>query len=572
MSSSIRAQGSVAVVLAALVACTAQPPEAATAEAPAAPSTPTGFPGGAVSTHVPVELAFLLSGVDLVTLWANGGADTHMGTQLGDRDLGFKLVPGDDFAEQLKRYQSGQTPYLRATWGAVGSVYEQLCPSQEVPTCPQLVLGMGASKDDELLVRGDIKTAADLKGKLISLQRGGPHLEAMFSLLRDSGVAWSDVRILWKERLIGPGSAAEAFSVDTNLSGAWALSRDVPPLLKPTVSEGEALAPAHVLTTSAEHPDLILDCLFVRQDYLAAHPDEVEHLRAGWLHASEQVKALRPGSPESDAFLTAVAGVYGPGVVTDPPAALALLEGATLYGLADNVRLSGDSPDLTDHVDLSERSRAFAEASGRPVWTWTMGVAPTHWGGADFADLPQEAAASDQRVIVPLSSDATAFDPAPYAADLDGVLAALATEGTVLRVRGHVDPQRAFAAALKAGLDSGKVVRGGTDAAPTYTIDGKVLDVTDGKELVAALPVPADVAREARLVATTRAQAVRDGVLAYATAHGGALDAARVQVEGVGVDEPLVGLTAVAEQSAKNRRVELIVVSAGQAGPTAGGW
>jgi hypothetical protein len=96
--------------------------------------------------------------------------------------------------------------------------------------------------------------------------------------------------------------------------------------------------------------------------------------------------------------------------------------------------------------------------------------------------------------------------------------------------------------------------------------------VTDGKELISALPVPAEVAREARLVATTRAQAVRDGLLAYAAAHGVALDAARVQVEGVGVDEPLVGLNAGPEQSAKSRRVELIVVSAGQIGASSGGW
>jgi hypothetical protein len=47
---------------------------------------------------------------------ANGGLTTKAGTIFQKQGLNVKLLPGDDFVQQVRDYRAGKTPFLRGTF------------------------------------------------------------------------------------------------------------------------------------------------------------------------------------------------------------------------------------------------------------------------------------------------------------------------------------------------------------------------------------------------------------------------------------------------------------------------
>ncbi len=81
-------------------------------------------PVEAVRTGGTIEVPFITWGGDVATFHANGGLKTKAGTLFGGHGLNLKLVPGDNFVEQVRRYRSGKSPFLRGTFRMLGQASE----------------------------------------------------------------------------------------------------------------------------------------------------------------------------------------------------------------------------------------------------------------------------------------------------------------------------------------------------------------------------------------------------------------------------------------------------------------
>ena len=67
-----------------------------------------------------LQVPFITWGGDMATFYANGGLQTKSGTIFQKQGLDLKLVPGDDFVQQVKDYCSGKSPFLRGTFRMMG--------------------------------------------------------------------------------------------------------------------------------------------------------------------------------------------------------------------------------------------------------------------------------------------------------------------------------------------------------------------------------------------------------------------------------------------------------------------
>ena len=114
-------------------------------------------------------------------------------------ELNLTLTPGDDFAQQVKDYVDGKSPFLRGTLSMLGQVSDQLTARPETTprrASPQMTWSAG----DHLVGREAFATLNDLKGKKIALQKSGPHVGMLNDILNTAKLKWSDIKVVWTRR------------------------------------------------------------------------------------------------------------------------------------------------------------------------------------------------------------------------------------------------------------------------------------------------------------------------------------------------------------------------------------
>ncbi len=173
-----------------------------------------------------VMVPLITWGGDIATIYANGNATrTAKGSIFEREGLQLQLSRSDDFKKQVQAYVKGETPYLRGTLCMISMAAELL--SHDPRTKPVIIYQHTWSNGgDCLVVKAGLNTAADLKGKTVALQAYGPHVDYLATLLKDSGLKMSDVKIKWVKDLTGtPNSPAEAF-YDTTVDAAMMIIPD----------------------------------------------------------------------------------------------------------------------------------------------------------------------------------------------------------------------------------------------------------------------------------------------------------------------------------------------------------
>src|SRR4026207_1418796 len=129
---------------------------------------------GAVTQTAPLQVPYITWGGDMATFYGNGGLSTKAGTIFQKQGLNLKLTAGDDFAQQVRDYRAGKTPFLRGTFHMIGLASEVI--GSDPRTKGVVIPPMPWSAGDHMVARGNIKTMTELKGKTIALQQGGPHI------------------------------------------------------------------------------------------------------------------------------------------------------------------------------------------------------------------------------------------------------------------------------------------------------------------------------------------------------------------------------------------------------------
>lgn len=167
---------------------------------------------------------------------------------------------------------------------------------------------------DAILARGDITSAADLKGKRVAYEQGATSDLLLHAALASAGLTIDDIEPV-------PMGASEA---GTALIGNRV---DVAVTYEPYITAALASDPTvQRVYDAAENPGLISDVLVTSGKFAAEHPDVVRRVVAAWNEAADWYQA----NPEQGRAIISTA------VGEDPDDLDSAFDGVQYYGTAEN--------------------------------------------------------------------------------------------------------------------------------------------------------------------------------------------------------------------------------------------
>ena len=556
---------------------------------------------GKVSKTKPMQVPFITWGGDFATFHANGGLRTKPGSIFQKQGLDLKLVAGDDFVKQVKDYVFGKSPFLRGTYRMIGMASEVI--GSDPRTKGVVIMQMTWSAGDHLVARKGIKTIADLKGRTIVLQQGGPHVGMLDDILKTGRLSWDDIKVVWAKELTGPKGPAEMFRKNPAIAACCVISPDMIGLcggLRDTGTGAEGTVKgSRVLVSTAELSRSIADVYVCRKDFYDANKQMVARFVAGYLKACEEVIDLKKqyegkGSARYTKLLKTAQSIYGKKVLpTLEEDAHGLLSDCTFVGYPGNVAFFTQKNNL--HGFEAFQKSALDLAVGRGYAKVRAGLIPS---GLDYASpvflkyltktktdrgdrfRPEavlkeiealNSGALDDRTIlsftISFEPNQKTFSAEQYGVEYQRVIETADKYGNaVIAVRGHADPTKTLLELVKAGMAKSIIKRSGSRGNYRYSLQGRPLDLKATRTLVALIEkgefdgVPKHNARATMQAALNlsrkRAKAVRDSVLEYAKAKGIHIDITQIQPVGVGIREPFVAKPRSMKEAKQNMRVE----------------
>lgn len=487
-----------------------------------------------------VQLPVITWGGDIATIYANGNADkTAADSIFGKAGLKFKIARIDDFTKQVELFISGETPFLRGTMGMINMASEVL--SRDPRTKPIVIYQMTWSTGgDCLVVKHGINSARDLKGKTVALQAYGPHVDYLGNVLKSAGLTMNDVKIRWTKDLTGtdntPGQAFHEKDVDA----AFVIIPDGLMLTSNgavgTGAEGSVKG-AQILLSTKTANRIIADVYAVRADYLEANRPKVEAFVHGLLLADQQLKALfKEKEKKVAAFKATIAASAR--ILFDSPQATAdteaLYRDCEYVGFPGNTQFFGDPnwprnfANMTNEIQsafvsigLLSRKIPLEQAKWqydklRAGLTGIDQVQSPRFKTEEVAKVVERKRATGSLEEGELFSFEIFFQPNQndfpanlYENDFKKVVEiASGYGGAVIIVEGHSDPM-GFLSKKKQGAS----------------------------ELILKR-----IEQAAKNLSLTRANRVRDSVIAYAKDNGVNLDPSQFTVVGQGIMQPKTGI------------------------------
>ncbi|OSM01598.1 putative nitrate/sulfonate/bicarbonate ABC transporter periplasmic protein [Magnetofaba australis IT-1] len=476
-------------------------------------------------------------GADVATSLANGNAkQTAPGSPFDRAGLSFSLYRQDQFTQQLDDYLACRTPFLRGTLGMVGMATEAL--SKDPGAKPVVIYQLSWSAGgDALVVKQGIRSPKDLRGKTIAVQAYGPHVDYLTTILKDAGLTVDDVRIKWVRDLLqlddNSVSPSRAFREDSSVDAAFVI---IPEALALTsggqVGAGaeDSVRGAHILLSTKTANRIIADVYAVRADYLQQNRAKVQGFVNALLRAEEQMAQLaksnaaawrRALAPAADLLLDSAAAVDD---------AAAMVADAEMAGYRGNVSFFGDPqyPRGFEHLDKEIQSSFKALGLLRKS-------TPLQQAKWDYAALAK--GLSDTRnVTLPR------FDTAAVAqlmerrgrtqADEDGVLFSFEI---YFQPNQNQFPAQSYQQAYDKAIQLASTYGGAL-----LTVEGHSdpLGYLRQKKKGASTVVLNRLRQAAKNLSFSRANAVKDSLIAHANAQGTTLDASQFGVTGHGVSKP----------------------------------
>lgn len=487
----------------------------------------------------PVQVPIITWGGDMATIYANGNAKATAASSIfGKAGLKLNLVREDVFAKQVGAYVSGKSPYLRGTMGMINMAAETAAkdPRTKPVVIYQLTWSAGG---DALVVKGDVKSAKELKGKRVAVQAYGPHVDYLAKVLADAGLSIKDVTVRWVSDLTGTAQSPAAALREGSVDAAMVIIPDALALTSNgTVGTGaeDSVKGARILLSTKTANKIIADVYAVRSDYLQANRGEVEKFVNGLVQGHEALRALvqNKASRAAEYKQTLAASAQ---ILLDSPQAVSDAEG--MYADADFVGRQGNE--------------AFFGRANNPRGFGALNKEIASAFGA--LGLVGQAAALDHAKI--LGGGGAASAPAPAAEaqrfDSDKVAGIVAKrqaqgrlgEGELFSFEVLFQPnQDKFPAELYS--DAFKKV---TNLAATY--GGAVITVEGHSDPMAYLRARKDGASQvvlgrtqqsAKNLSLARSVAVRDSIVAYAKSQGVSIDPSQFAVVGHGIAQPKSGM------------------------------
>src|SRR4029077_8218293 len=188
---------------------------------------------------------------------------------------------------------------------------------------------------DGILAANSIQSVADLKGKTVGVNQGSVSEWFLAQVLEKNGLHLSDVR----EQNMTSGAAGAAFV---------ASKLDVAVTWEPWLSKAKARTDGHVLVSSKQYPDLIMDSFAFRKDFIQKYPDTVKDFMKAYYDAFTWMQAN-----QTDALK-----LIGDAVQESPSDVSADLSTMTLFDLSTGKQVIGTS---NSHGKIYDNVKAAAD-------------------------------------------------------------------------------------------------------------------------------------------------------------------------------------------------------------------
>ena len=534
------------------------------------------------------EVPYITWGGDVATFHANGGLKTTRSSDFGSAGLDLRLVAGDDFVGQVKRYLGGQTPFLRGTFRMLGMASEVI--GADPRTSPVVFLQLTWSQGDHMVARPSVVTLDQLKGKKIALQQGGPHVGMLDDILRSAQLSWKDIRPQWAKELTGDNGPAAMFRRDSTIDACMVISPDMLGLSSGleavgTGAEGTVKG-AHVAVSTFNMNRSIADVYACRKDFYDAHRDVVEKFAAVYLKACEEIVGLKKkyasgGSPKYRQILQLTEKIYGSEVIPNEAEADGLISDCEFVHLAGNRLFFLEKGFSEGYESKSEKALNLAVDQGyagsRATFVRhdldygklaTLGkLTKTELGEAvSFESIDVEEEDTILQFTIGFNPNQTSFSSAQYASEFQRVVDGASLYGnSVFAIRGHADPTRTLRNLVEAGIKKSLIKRTGTRGNYRYFFRGKTMDLSQTEALVKLIesgafngsdPDPSQTMQAARNLSQQRAEEVKRTIIRFAGTKGLRLNPNQLQAVGEGISDPVIPRPRNVAESRENMRVE----------------
>ena len=191
-----------------------------------------------------------------------------------------ELVLIDDPVAMRSAYAAGKVHIGWATLDMVPLFMDGFVKAGDSRVMPRIYQQIDWSNGgDGIVVRENIKTVADLKGKKLVFAKNSPSEYFVLNMLVAGGVQPPEVEMVYTATAF---EAARAFEVQKDIAGAASWAPDIYNLAD---VEGNRM-----LVTTATANKLIADVWFARADFARDHPGIIEGLVRGIFDAMEELK------------------------------------------------------------------------------------------------------------------------------------------------------------------------------------------------------------------------------------------------------------------------------------------
>lgn len=569
-----------------------------------------------VTAIAPLVVPYITWGGEAALFHANGGLTTQQGTIMEEIGMNLKLVPGDDFQQQVRDYLAGKSPFLRGTFRMIAQASEAI--GRDARTKPVVFGQLTWSAGDHFVGRANIRRIADLNGKKIAIQQGGPHVGMLYDMLNSARLTKSNVQIVWVDELTGAKGPAERFRNDASIAGCFVITPDMLGLTGGAENTGTGaegtVKGAHVVVSTATLSRSIADVYACRKDFYDAYKPFVERFFAGYLKGAEEVIALKKayessGSAKYITLLTMMQTIYGRDVLpTLEEDAHGLIADCTFVGQPGNIAFFNDPRNtVTGFEGFNKAGLDMAVNWGFAKQRYALLPSDLNFNAPVFKDLLtttvddaaqleqqrfkkevvraeietfNEDAVLDEKTLISFTiqfkANQDTFSGNEYRSEFDRVVELASKFGNAaIAIKGHSDPSRTLSVLVKSGLQSGVLKRTGSRGNYKYFMDGKSFSLEDTAALMRlierkkfdsanAAENPYQVMKAALKLSEQRGEAVKDAIIDYARRKNARIDPDQIVPVGVGIKEPVIAKPTSPAEAAENRRVEfaLIKVSA----------
>ena len=558
----------------------------------------------------PLLIPYIIWGGESALFYANGGLSTKPNSIMASLGLNLKLVPGDDFMQQVRDYLAGKSPILRGTFRMIAQASEVIGRD---PRTQGVVFGqLTWSAGDHFVGRSDIRKISDLKGKKIAIQKGGPHVGMLYDMLLAARLPKSELQIIWMDELTGENSPAEKFRTDPTVSGCFVITPDMLSLVGDYHAVGDGtggtVKNARLVVSTATLSRSIADVYACRKDYIDKNRAVVEKFFAGYLKGAEEVIRLKKdyesgSSKKYMALLQMMQDIYGKAVLpTLDEDAHGLIADCAFVGQPGNMAFFNDSTNIvTGFVGFNKNGLDMAINWGfarkrhnlissslnfkSPTFTNLLTTTVTtpiqrkrfkeESVRAEIETFNEEDILDDNTLIsftIQFEANQDTFSGTQYREEFDRVIELTSRFGNAaVAIKGHTDPSKVLFSLVKTGIKRGVLKRTGTRGNYEYFMNGRPFSLADTSELIRLIQQkkfddgsdfdgPYQIMRAGLKLSEQRGEAVKQAILAYASRKSVRIEAEQIIPVGVGIKEPVIAKPTNSVEAAKNRRVEFALI------------